>query len=336
MTRHSIITKSKAWARLGLRRALYEMRWDTLLAPYFRGMGSILMFHRVLPEAQQSRLPVNREIEVSPDYLEAAVRHLRSRGYAFVSLDELAEALDKSVTRKVAAITFDDGYRDNLQYALPLLKSLNVPFALYVTTSFPDHTALIWWYALEEWLLQNRQGRTLAELDLEFSRLRTEVGSPQAVRAFFAARHIDPLRFATTLALNWDELRILAKEPLVTIGAHTVNHFPLSLLPEADARTEITESKRRLEQELGVKISHFSYPFGNRQSAGAREFRLAKEAGFRTATTTRSGNIFPEHRESLMALPRLLADGETLRRLNARQNGLMTSLKYGLRRVVTE
>ena len=62
--------------------------------------------------------------------------------------------------------------------------------------------------------------------------------------------------------MSWDELRELAQDPLVTIGAHTKSHFALAKLPEADTRAEIADSVARIERELGRPCRHFSYPYG--------------------------------------------------------------------------
>lgn len=110
--------------------------------------------------------------------------------------------------------------------------------------------------------------------------------------------------------MSWPELRELAADPLVTIGAHTLNHFALAKLPAAEARMEITESVKRIEAELGRPCRHFSYPYGDETSAGAREFEIAAELGLATAVTTRKGLIQPQHKDAMTALPRLSLNGD--------------------------
>jgi peptidoglycan/xylan/chitin deacetylase (PgdA/CDA1 family) len=96
----------------------------------------------------------------------------------------------------------------------------------------------------------------------------------------------------------------------VTIGAHTVNHYNLSKLDPEALRTELTESRHLIAERLQTKVEHFTYPFGDAGSAGPREFALAKELGFLTATTTRKGLVFPEHVDHLQALPRVSLNGD--------------------------
>jgi peptidoglycan/xylan/chitin deacetylase (PgdA/CDA1 family) len=78
---------------------------------------------------------------------------------------------------------------------------------------------------------------------------------------------------------------------------------------EAAARQEIAASKSVIEERLGRPVRHFAYPVGDPTSAGAREFRLAREAGFATAVTTRPGHVFPGHVAHLHALPRVSVNG---------------------------
>jgi peptidoglycan/xylan/chitin deacetylase (PgdA/CDA1 family) len=106
------------------------------------------------------------------------------------------------------------------------------------------------------------------------------------------------------VALTWNQLKQLASDPLVTLSAHTANHYVLSSLSGEEARNEILESKRILEANLDRGIDHFAYPFGNRREAEAREFDIAAACGFKTAMTTRIGNIFAAHGSHLMTLPR--------------------------------
>ncbi len=108
-----------------------------------------------------------------------------------------------------------------------------------------------------------------------------------------------------SLALSWDQIAQLNADPMVTIGAHTANHFLLARLSEEEALREISTAREKLVTRLRRSIDHFAYPFGGKAAAGEREFRMVKEMGFKTATTTRTANIFPQHAEHLECLPRL-------------------------------
>lgn len=114
-------------------------------------LGHILMLHRVVE--QRSDNPSQRELEVTPDFLEQTISDYRQKGYTFISIDELSSLLTTHHSlsaKKNVCLTFDDGYQDNYDIAYPLLKRLEVPFAVYVTTGFIDNRLPMWWYSGEQ------------------------------------------------------------------------------------------------------------------------------------------------------------------------------------------
>jgi len=110
--------------------------------------------------------------------------------------------------------------------------------------------------------------------------------------------------------MNWDEIRRLAADPLVTIGAHTKAHYAIAKIPPARAVDEMVGSADRIEQELGIRPAHFAFPYGDPASAGPIDFALGRELGFTTAVTTRKGMVFPKHKDHLTALPRVSLNGD--------------------------
>jgi peptidoglycan/xylan/chitin deacetylase (PgdA/CDA1 family) len=135
--------------------------------------------------------------------------------------------------------------------------------------------------------------------------------------------------------MDWEELSKLAADPLVTIGAHTVNHAMLAKLPKESVRSEIAISRSVIEAALAVRPQHLSYPVGDRTSAGPREFAIAAELGFKTAVTTRPGVLFPQHRQHLTALPRISLNGEyqQMRYVRVLLSGAATAMWNGFRLV---
>jgi peptidoglycan/xylan/chitin deacetylase (PgdA/CDA1 family) len=135
--------------------------------------------------------------------------------------------------------------------------------------------------------------------------------------------------------MSWSEIASLADDPLVSIGAHTVNHVMLRKWPAEVAREEIKRSIEVIKDALGREPRHLAYPVGDAGSAGPREFALAAELGFKTAVTTRSGVLFPEHREHLTALPRVSLNGhfQAIRYVDVLLSGAPFALMNGFRRV---
>jgi peptidoglycan/xylan/chitin deacetylase (PgdA/CDA1 family) len=135
--------------------------------------------------------------------------------------------------------------------------------------------------------------------------------------------------------MNWEEIAELAADPLVTVGAHTVNHPMLAKLPDKTARSEMDLSRSVIEAALTKRPEHLAFPLGDRVAAGPREFKMASELGFKTAVTSRPGVLFPEHRERLTALPRISLGGQyqRLRYVRVLLSGSATAMWNGFRRL---
>ena len=95
--------------------------------------------------------------------------------------------------------------------------------------------------------------------------------------------------------MNWTEIGEIARDPLATIGAHTVNHVMLAKTSDEAVRAELNRSRIVLDAAIGTAPVHLAYPFGDRTTAGPREFRIAAELGYKTAVTTRPGVLFADH-----------------------------------------
>jgi peptidoglycan/xylan/chitin deacetylase (PgdA/CDA1 family) len=319
------------------------------------GVGAILTLHHVRPP-RPDRFQPNRLLEVTPRFLEGVVRKLRRSNLDLISLDEMHRRLsDRDFKRRFACVTLDDGYRDTLQWAYPILKAHEVPFCVYIPTSFPDRIGELWWLAIEAVVARNRrisllvdeQERsfecgTLAEKRHVYDQLykwvrsfRTEDELRRVVRDLSMRYQVEIATFCEQLCMSWEDLSRLAADPLVTIGAHTVNHVMLAKTPERQARAEMAMGRSVIEASLGLRPDHMSYPVGDCTSAGAREFRIAAELGFKTAVTTRPGVLFPEHGAHLTALPRISLNGEHQhsRYVDVLLSGAATAIWSGFRRI---
>ena len=301
-----------------------------LAARYTQGLGAILMLHRVRP-AQPGQFSPNGGLEITPDFLDQLLTRLTRQGYAIVSMDEAVARIRDGGGHEGApfvALTFDDGYRDTADVALPILEKHGAPFTVFVTTGFADRGARMWWVEMEEAIA----ALPCVRIEAGGRRFDLPAGTPEEKQAAFEALYwflragdeaellrvsgaladeagIERADLVDELCLNWRGLKKLGEHPLATIGAHTLTHSMLAKHPDAVARHEIVESKAIIEREIGRPVKHFAYPVGDPGSAGAREFVLARQAGFESAVTTRPGMIFPEHAGHLTALPRLSVNG---------------------------
>jgi peptidoglycan/xylan/chitin deacetylase (PgdA/CDA1 family) len=349
------VTSIKETIIRGGLESLYFTGAHVALRPFVGGVGAILMLHHVRPPRPE-RFQPNRLLEITPRFLARLVKGLRRSRLDLISLGEMHRRMvDGDFSRRFVCLTFDDGYRDTLQWAYPILKEASVPFAIYVPTSFPDRLGELWWLALEAVIARNdRIGlvingrdrkfdcRTVAEKRALYGELylwlrdrATEAEMRDIVHRLAAFYQVDVAAFCNELCMDWSELAQLAADPLVTIGAHTVNHPILIRLSQDAARSEMELSRSVIEAALGRKPAHLSYPYGDRAACTAREFKIAAELGFKTAVTARPGVVFAGHTQNMTALPRIPVDGDhqRMRYLRVLLSGSATTLWNGLRRV---
>jgi peptidoglycan/xylan/chitin deacetylase (PgdA/CDA1 family) len=344
--------------RAGLETLYFSGAYQ-MMRPFVAGVGAILTLHHVRPSRPEEFQP-NRLLEITPQFLDDVLVELRRSELDLVSLDEMHRRLvEHDFRRRFICITIDDGYRDTLQWAYPILQRHQAPFTIYIPTSFPDRVGELWWLVLEAVVARNeavsvRLGQNLgaqeetlrcrsvadkrAVFDRLYSWLRSltsEAELRSAVRDLAGRYQVDIAAFCDELCMGWDELKRLAADPLVTIGAHTVNHVMLAKVSEEQARTEMDMSRTVIESALGIRPVHLSYPVGDPTSAAAREFRIANELGFKTAVTTRPSVLFGPHRDCLMALPRISLNGEyqQARYVRVLLSGAATAMWNGFRRL---
>lgn len=335
--------------------ALYYTGAHHVLRPLLAGVGTIFMLHHVRP-ARDDMFQPNRHLEITPDFLREVLTHVRALGIDIVSMDEAHRRMfERDFARRFACFTFDDGYRDNRDYALPVMRDFKAPLTVYVASDFAEGTGRLWWVALERVIAKANaieivrdgtalklEARDAAAKQRAFIEvhdwLRTLPGDKDVQRAIseLCARHgVDDAAIARELCLPWSELRSFAGDPLVTIGAHTISHCNLARETDINAACEMRISRERIESKLQKSARHFAYPYGDRAAAATREFAMARELGFSTAVTTRPGMIFAENAEHMTALPRISLNGnyQNARFLSVLTSGAATAMWNGFRRV---
>jgi peptidoglycan/xylan/chitin deacetylase (PgdA/CDA1 family) len=336
--------------------ALHRSGATRLLAPAYAGIGSILMFHRVRAGAAPAFAP-NHGITVSAGFLARSIDMLRERGYEIVTMAEVERRLrEGSGAKRFVNLSFDDGYRDTWEVAFPLFAAKKAPMTLYLTSGFLDGEHFAWWVGMER-LVRERDRialpspdgtRTLdtasvAQKEQAFSMLRSRaMALPRSGQAeFFAALgracQFDLATAAAAEGLTWEMAAEMHASGVVEMGAHTVSHCVLANETDSDVSAEMVRGRERVETRLGARIRHFAYPFGGRAEAGAREIRLAREAGFATAVTTRHANLQRDHGQHLHALPRISVNGfhQTTRDLAVLLSGASSAVANRMRKVVT-
>ncbi|MEO6609831.1 MAG: polysaccharide deacetylase family protein [Aestuariivirga sp.] len=336
-------------------KVLHGSGLTSLLRKRLQGAGSIFCLHQVCPGGgmEQGFAP-NSKLEITPAFLRELITLVRSRGFETLSLGTMVERLKqgRGTGKPMAVFTLDDGYKDNFVHAMPVFEELNCPYTVFIAPAITDGTCNLWWRTLEQ-IIAGSDHLKFSSADKQFDLPCRTV--KQKLKAFdelflFYARMdehsqrtnidklavsfgIDPQAYCRNVAMDWAQVRDMAKSALCTIGAHTINHFLLKTLSAEEALSEMRDSKLRIEKELGRDIEFFAYPYGDRRAAGLREYELAKKAGFTASVTTRKGVIWPEDIAHLQSLPRVMVSGRYQERsfVDALISGVPTALLNKIR-----
>lgn len=299
--------------------------WNSSLFKYFDnqkniGLGTIYMLHRC-DNFDFSKLTPNENLKIPPDKLEEFLLNLQKES-DIISLDELYDRLQSGLKSKkqFSVITFDDGYKDNLYNALPVFEKLQVPFAVYVTDSFPECTANLWWFVIEDLIcshdiLETSDGYiysclTPEEKSKTFYALRRKILSiksdsfAEEFAALFNKYPISMEKTVRAVGLTWDEVKQLDKSNYCTIGCHTYNHLNLASLSDEKMMDEIATSQNHIEEILGHPVYHFAYPYGSKNEVSSRVIKNTSSFNFKTAVLSYGGAVKTVSLKNKMKLPR--------------------------------
>ena len=292
------------------------------------GAGVVLRFQRVRAGRMDGFQP-HKAHEITPQFLERAIRALKRWKYDIVSMDEVCcRAASPPMRTRFAALTFDGGYKDVITTAYPILQSHGVPFTVYLPTAFPDGLGDAWWLALEQIiareerisLIMDRRERhflidavqakyELYHLLYQWLRTQPPADLSSAMRDLCRRYSVDMATLSRRAWMNWDDLARLAGDPKVVIASATVSYPALSSLRDGDAQREISMGKAVMQAALHRDVKHFAFPFGDREAWRRRHAAMAEEGGFASAASALPGVIDPLGRTDLHALPRIDWDG---------------------------
>lgn len=309
-------------AKTGIAGALRLTRAGEWLAAR-AGAGDrplVLGYHRVVADPGDARrwLPA---MSVSRATLERQLDWV-GRRFRFASLDELAAAGEggRRGGRPLAAVTFDDGYADVHEHAFPLLERKGIPATVFVVTGLVGsdrlllhdrlYLALAGAFAagegargkLASWFANGRGGSLPPSAFAAAQRLLRRLPQDallRAVSALEAEWAPDERARAELRVADWPMLRRMSRAG-IGIGSHTRSHALLTLEEPRRVREELAESRRVLQERLGVSVRHFAYPDGR---FDARAVEAVADAGYRFGYTT-CGHRDP--RRPWLTLPRRL------------------------------
>lgn len=273
---------------------------------------SILIYHRVLPKADPL-FPA----EVDAARFDQQLRFLK-QAFNIIPLRQAVEGLRSgALPPRAACITFDDGYADNADIALPILKRHGVRATFFVATGFLNGGRM-WNDTVIELIRRAPDRIDLDALGLGRFKLDTLPNRRAAIGTLLNALKYRPIearqaqvdrmgaligaRAPDDLMMSDDQVRLLHRAGM-EIGGHTVNHPIVARMDSAAARTEIADGKARLEQIIGEPIRTFAYPNGKPgQDYMAEHVTMVKQLGFESAVCTAWGAARPG--ADLFQLPR--------------------------------
>ena len=302
-----LVSKSKRW----LKKALVRSSILPAASRFFAPAAAILAYHSVVEDPQltdyilgSSRARVHFE------------RHMEAlaRKFSPVTIDDVAEFAKsgKRLPPRAVAVTFDDGFADNYEVALPILSRYGVPATFYIMVEAVENGTLPWYCRIRfafnttkkpSWTYAgtNRtyplgtSDERRAAMPVAWDRGAALAGRPQHefVEALERVLEIDPqaAKAKHGLMMDWEQVRALKKAGH-TIGGHTLSHPNVAQVSEGEARSEIGGCKQRLEERLGAPVEHFSYPHpALNPHWSSQTLGITREAGFKSAVLTNYGSV---------------------------------------------
>jgi FkbM family methyltransferase len=288
----------------------------------------VLLYHRVADNLVDSQL-----LAVSPKNFEAHLRELAAN-YRVIPLSRLiGEIRQNKLEPDTVAITFDDGYADNLTNALPLLEKYNLPASIFVTSGVIGSDMEFWWDTMERIFLTNHSLPDILKMNDSQQVLTWNLDTPQnrlkacdqlcgilrdkpaeeinwIIEQLLTWACLPAAVSPDYLTLNTEQLIKLASSPLIEIGSHTVTHTKLSILSSQEQHNEISQSKQQLESVIGKPVRFLSYPFGNVADFTRETAAMLAQAGYEAGIANIQGNISAP--TDLYAVPRRLVRNWTV------------------------
>ena len=282
------------------------------------GKKLVLLYHRI----NNTKNDYNR-ITVEEEYFRAHMSFLKEN-YKVITFEEMLsyEGEDDAVT-----ITFDDGFSDFYEKALPVLMEYEIPATVFITTGKLDTTTELWTTDILRMLFEDEV--KIEELKIELFRQRVILPIftiEQRAEAYRILRHIlmqlgenaresvldsireqleiDPRGRNEYLFMSKKEVREIGNNPLITIGAHTVNHISMSRVDDMELLREVQDSIRDLESILERKIKYFAYPFGGKNEYSDKAVDILRHCGIEAACAV-VGEILDSIQDDIYRISRL-------------------------------
>lgn len=270
------------------------------------GRVRILMYHRV----EYLNDDYNMQA-VTPVNFERHMKYLRDH-YDILSLDTQMGSWFEGRLNDAVIVTFDDGYYDFLQNAVPIMEKYGIPATVFVSTGNIDSKYENWTDSILRAVFSDVKQRDSYTFETEYYRGKLPTGNweekykfYQMIRKLFIISSADKRKQYESQLLDWaglskngrqsrrimtaGELQKVSARKGISIGAHTVTHCSLKHQELSEQYYEITESKKVLEEITGQEVKLFAYPFGSKDDYSDMTIKYLKEVGFEKAVVSYPG-----------------------------------------------
>ncbi len=301
---------------------------------------TVLNYHRINDPQDPDFCDFVPNVSATPALFASQMDYLLQRGFNFVSEGEILSWLEtgEPLPPYAVLVTFDDGYEDNFKYAYPILRERKIPATIFLSTNHIGSVKPFYWdliaYCLcrsplteinlpqlgfrqwddkaslinvsDEWVKQIKQ--LPEDQKLEVIKMVPDLLEVSINEADFVDKH-----------LSWDQVREMSNGG-ISFGGHTKSHPILTRVNFNQAAVELSESKNKIEQEIGLPVVSMAYPNGGQGDFSSKIIGLVKEAGYKMAFSLITG--FPQYRQleqQQYSFPRIyLGRKDTLPRFSAK------------------
>ncbi|MCW5913359.1 MAG: polysaccharide deacetylase family protein [Chitinophagaceae bacterium] len=273
------------------------------------------LFHRINPKRDKLWDPMDVPL------FEKCIRHITQK-YSVFLFEDIAEKVDLLSNNKVASIMFDDGYKDNIEFALPILEKYNCKASFYVVTDCIDKNIPTWTHILE-YSFQNTKNTNLlidfdfVPRDLHVKKLDSpeqRLGYVRKIKPFLktipsSQRELVLKRIRSSfddvqqekIMMDWDDLKQIIEKGHY-VGSHTVTHNMLATISnEEEIKFELMVSGNRIKEKLGYFPKTISYPIGSYNEVTKR---IAKETGYQIGLAVKQ-DVFNPYESDIFEVPRI-------------------------------
>jgi peptidoglycan/xylan/chitin deacetylase (PgdA/CDA1 family) len=287
--------------------------------PYNKGIY-FLAYHRVTDDDFDCL-----DLNVKVDTFEKQIKFI-SQNYKTISLEKAVELLKKgdSIPDKTIVVTFDDGYRDNYINAFPILKKYRIPATIFLSVESIDKGQTFWFdkityavkrtkkkqidlrkFNLREYLLQSEydKKRAVNEIVLFAKKLiKEQLNSLTEYILKVLEVNLEEINVNYSI-LKWDDI-VEMRNNRITFGSHGMNHIILANLSQEEAKFEVIESRKKIQEKSEIEVKFYAYPNGDVDDFNEDIVNLLKENGFSAACTlvrgsNNNGSLYKLHRYSM-------------------------------------